>query len=115
MEPEALERLVAFSWPGNIRELENEIERAVALAADGACLGVAQLSPKLVVPPAVVGAVPAPVAAIVPLREARADFERRYLGDVLRQLGGNVSGTARAAGLSRTMMQRKMIQYGLRP
>jgi transcriptional regulator with GAF, ATPase, and Fis domain len=115
MEPEALERMVAFSWPGNIRELENEIERAVALAAAGARLGVDQLSPKLVEPPAVVGAAAAPVEAIVPLREARADFERRYLREVLRQLGGNVSRAARAVRLSRGMLQRKMIRYGLRP
>ncbi len=48
------------------------------------------------------------------LREARAAFEARYIGAVLDQEGGNVSKAARALGLSRVMLQRKMKEYGLR-
>src|SRR5262249_52983371 len=47
IEPAALARLAGFGWPGNIRELENEIERAVVLARDGQPISPAHLSPKL--------------------------------------------------------------------
>jgi transcriptional regulator with PAS, ATPase and Fis domain len=48
------------------------------------------------------------------LLRARAAFEARYIGEVLRQQNGNVSHAAKALGLSRVMLQRKMKAYGLR-
>jgi DNA-binding NtrC family response regulator len=61
------------------------------------------------------GAVAAVGAATVgPLLRARAAFEGRYISEALRQQGGNVSRTAKALGLSRVMLQRKMKAYGLR-
>ena len=48
------------------------------------------------------------------LLRARATFEARYIAEVLRQQNGNVSRAARALGLSRVMLQRKMKTYGLR-
>jgi Nif-specific regulatory protein len=144
IEPDALECLLAFEWPGNVRELENEIERAVALARDGEALGPGHLSAKLVAAvggtrPATATSVAAPLsgatgdaapsgAAGAPpdepapaskhgvgsLRRARAAFEARYVAEVLRQHGGNVSRAAQALGLSRVMLQKKMKEYGLR-
>ena len=135
IEPAALERLRAFDWPGNVRELQNEIERAVALTRAGEPIDVARLSDKLRA-----GAAPAPgtsaagappaeaprsVAASTTepagaesrprgLRDARAEFEARYITEVLRAHNGNVSHAAQALGLSRVMLQRKMKEYKLR-
>jgi two-component system nitrogen regulation response regulator NtrX len=48
------------------------------------------------------------------LREARAAFEARYIGDVLRRCGGNVSRAAEVLGMSRVSLHRKVKDYGLR-
>ena len=128
IERDALALLMRFDWPGNVRELENEVERAVALARDGETIGLAHLSPKLGADTADegprAGAVDAPAEAEAaaggqnrasgPLRRARAAFEARYIAEVLRQQGGNVSRTAQALGLSRVMLQKKMKGFGLR-
>ena len=50
----------------------------------------------------------------VPLRQARAEFEAQFIRQVLVANGRNVSRTARALGLSRVMLQKKMKEYGLR-
>jgi len=127
LDPAAMERLLAFDWPGNVRELQNEVERAVALARDGETIGLAHLSRKIV--PAlperaaaadaaddgeVDAAVADPKRAAGTLRRARAEFEARYIAEVLRRHGGNVSHAAQALGLSRVMLQKKMKDYRLR-
>jgi Nif-specific regulatory protein len=124
LDPTACELLARFDWPGNVRELQNEIERAVALARDGDAIRPGYLSAKVtggaaVAPVAVPGdgagpAAPAPIVFGAPLRAARAEFEARYISAALRQHGNNVSRTARALGLSRVMLQKKMKEYGLR-
>ncbi len=133
ISPEARELLTRFDWPGNVRELQNEIERAVALARNDEEIGLGQLSPKVVgalgADPVVRAAAAAPSAASAPirlpdavaakhapgsLRYARAEFEAGYIVRALKENGGNVSKTARALGLSRVMLQKKMKEYGLR-
>ena len=139
LDPQVVELLTRFHWPGNVRELQNELERAVALAREGEPITVTHLSAKLTAPetalppaaaaaaavagaPAMAGAPPpaTPAAAAepapgnLPLREARAEFESRYISNMLRLNANNVSRTARALGLSRVMLQRKMKEYGLR-
>jgi len=112
----ALDLLAAYAWPGNVRELQNEIERAVALARDGETIGPAHLSAKLTGDGAAHRA-PADdgvAAGGKPLREAREAFEVRYVAGVLRVHDGNVSHTAKALGISRVMLQKKMKQFGLR-
>jgi Nif-specific regulatory protein len=115
IHPEASALLESFGWPGNVRELQNEIARAVALARDGESIGPAHLSAK------VRGEAAGPAAAATPaearadlLRPARSAFERRHIARVLGQEGGNVSRAARALGLSRAMLQKKMKEYALR-
>jgi two-component system response regulator HupR/HoxA len=117
IEPDVLDRMTAYAWPGNVRELQNEIERAVALCADGGRITMDLTSPKLAVTSdGRGGATPAPgmPAPTEPLREAREQFEIRYLRSVLHAQDGNVSRAARVLGLSRVMLQKKMKAYGLR-
>jgi len=129
IEPTAMDLLVGFDWPGNVRELENEIERAVALLGDGARVRREHLSDKReagtgakpgvpVAPPPVSRRAlrasrsePPPTVTDgrpVPLREARAAFEERYIEGVLRAHGGNVSRTAATLGLSRAMLHKRL-------
>ena len=120
------ELLFRFDWPGNVRELSNEIERAVALTRNDETVGGDQLSPKIrsanssaaaaepvraVGPSSVPGAEGAPVE---PLRAARTAFERQHISAALVRHGGNVSRTARALGISRVMLQKKMKALALR-
>src|SRR5262245_20921913 len=117
-DPVVIDALVRFDWPGNVRELVNEIERAVALARDGEMVGMRHLSAKL----RRTGPGPAPAGAVaadapgepVPLRTARAAFEARHIANVLARHGGNVTQAARALGLSRFMLQKKLKEYRLR-
>jgi DNA-binding NtrC family response regulator len=102
--------LAEHSWPGNIRELRNYLERCVALH-DFA-------------PPRSAGAsapIPGPESAVnigQPLREAReawvSTFERRYLEELLRQHENRVSAAARAAGVDRIYFYRLLWKHGLR-
>jgi transcriptional regulator with PAS, ATPase and Fis domain len=111
----ALDLLMSFTWPGNVRELQNEIERAVAFAAAGESLGPAHLSAKLTGGRVAAATAEAPDPETgKPLREAREAFEIRYVASVLRQHDGNVSHAAKALGISRVMLQKKMKQFGLR-
>ncbi|HKA54803.1 MAG TPA: helix-turn-helix domain-containing protein [Candidatus Binatia bacterium] len=57
---------------------------------------------------------PAPPNSFAPLRTARARFETAYIAETLLDNHGNVSRTARALGLSRAMLRRKLKRYGLR-
>ena len=120
IEPSALELLARFDWPGNVRELQNEIERAVALARDDEILGPERFSPKLRAAARTTPAEPcattpaAPTGASSELREARTAFEVQFIAKVLREQGGNISRAARALGISRVALQKKMKEYGLR-
>lgn len=132
IEPLALELLTRHSWPGNIRELLNEIERAVALATNDTSLTPEHLSeslrswvpePEAASLEAVRGLEPGLVSSKAaasgppvtkPIREARAEFETGYIAGVLRQHAGNVSRSAQAMGLSRVALQKKMKEYHLR-
>jgi DNA-binding NtrC family response regulator len=107
--PQFLGALSHHSWPGNIRELRNYLERCAALH-DFA-------------PPRSAAAAPAPgpegaVNIGQPLREAReawvSSFERRYLEELLRQHENRVSAAARAAGVDRIYFYRLLWKHGLR-
>jgi transcriptional regulator with PAS, ATPase and Fis domain len=113
--PEAMTALQEYAWPGNVRQLQNEMERAVALAREGETIAPHQLSSAIYRP--VSGAAPAddgPADADRELRPARAAFEARHIARILREQEGNVTRAARVLGLSRTMLQKKMKEYDLR-
>lgn len=137
-DPAVLELFTHYQWPGNVRQLRNEIERAVALARDGAAILVGNLSPDLraaMARPASPSAgsapppsAPSPAASGVapsangdagdalprPLREARAAFEADYITAALARSQGNVSRAAQALGISRPALQEKIKAYHLR-
>jgi two-component system response regulator HupR/HoxA len=119
IDPAALELLEKYDWPGNIRELQNEIERAVVLTPHGESIGPEDLSDELRAAAADSKAKPPKISATPPpngalLREARADFEAHYIAEVLAHNSNNVSRTATVLGISRISLQRKIKEYGLR-
>jgi DNA-binding NtrC family response regulator len=105
--PEALELLRAHSWPGNIRELENAVERSVLLA-DGTVIEAEDLPGEL---QRDLGA-SAGTAERMPLRErVRREtrrLERDAIREALRATDGNVTRAAKRLGLSRRGLQLKM-------
>jgi two-component system response regulator GlrR len=102
--PEALELLIAAPWPGNVRQLANAVEQAVALAT----------SP--IVPAAMVGAaLKSEPAGLTPLDEAKRAFERDYLVRILRLTRGNVSQAARLAHRNRTEFYKLLERHQLQP
>jgi transcriptional regulator with GAF, ATPase, and Fis domain len=117
IEPDALEVLERSDWRGNVRELQNEIERAVALTPEGAAIGCERLSRRLTAPGTSPPGRAAPHLrddAPARLRDARARWEADYITQALARAHGNVSHAAHALGLSRAMLQRKMKLYDLR-
>jgi two-component system, NtrC family, response regulator GlrR len=109
---EFLEALARHSWPGNIRELRNYLERCLALHDFASPRSVTDMSAT---------AVSGPEGAVnigQPLREAReawvSAFERRYLEELLRQHENRVSAAARAAGVDRIYFYRLLWKHGLR-
>jgi transcriptional regulator with PAS, ATPase and Fis domain len=121
IDPRAVDALQRHDWPGNVRELENVLERAVALTRNGEVISIAHFPPKLrgadadrQAPAAVAPGSADPGAAGAGLREARAAFEVDFIRRALAAHNRNVSHTARALGLSRVMLQKKMKDYGLR-
>jgi two-component system response regulator HupR/HoxA len=100
ISPEALRCLRAYPFPGNVRELENEIERAVALADDGQSLGVEHLSERL-------RASPASAAPPVTLNDAIEQLKRRMIEDALRECGSKTRAAERL-GLTRQSLQQML-------
>src|SRR5919106_1609711 len=102
--PGAMELLVSALWPGNVRQLLNVIEQAVALAATE------------VIPESLVRqALDVADTALTPLDEARRAFERDYLVRILKITGGNVTKAARLAGRNRTEFYRLLERHSLEP
>jgi two-component system response regulator AtoC len=144
IEPAALERLIAHQWPGNIRELENLMERTVLFCEDP-LIRVSDLPPEishlapvalshlaagapshlgpLAVPTAAAadeitrtGSIPAPSAGSLKeaVRAQTERVERELIQRALDETGGNVTQAARKLKISRKSLQTKMKEFGLR-
>jgi nitrogen regulation protein NR(I) len=125
IEDEALQLLLAYTWPGNIRELENLMERSV-LFADGPLIQASALPDSLrergPIPPTPIaamgplGAIAAPSGASMKeiVRHAQAELERELISRALEETGGNVTRAAKRLQISRKSLQVKMKELGLR-
>jgi DNA-binding NtrC family response regulator len=114
---EALKRLIEYQWPGNVRQLRNCIERAVVLE-DGEEItlevlpqeitGNIQQKKQLMGSPDEIS-----VPFTVDFRDARKEFERKYIEKCLEQSSGNVTKAAAMLGMHRQSLQHKIKELGL--
>jgi two-component system nitrogen regulation response regulator NtrX len=114
---DAMAVLQAHSWPGNVRQLRNIVERLLILATDDAAQAI---SADLL--PADLGASSSwnnggrgDLVISLPLREAREIFEREYLLAQINRFGGNISRTASFIGMERSALHRKLKSLGVGP
>src|SRR3989304_3671808 len=107
--PAAMEALLAYEWPGNVRQLENVIERAVIMTA-GETIEKAALAAEVLV----LSAAPSEDHLHLPLKKAKEKLERDYLLSILKRHFGNVSLAAEEAGIHKTHFYQKLRQYGIR-
>jgi two-component system nitrogen regulation response regulator NtrX len=104
---EAAALLQTMSWPGNIRQLRNMMERILILGSETGEISVDELPGAASEPGAADGTFSAQFAAM-PLREARELFEREYLMAQINRFGGNISKTANFVGMERSALHRKL-------
>jgi len=105
--PETLALLTAYTWQGNVRELENTIERAVALAR-GSLITIEDLPEKIRNASSQTSAI---LAAAKAKRIPLAELERNYILEILQECGGNKSRAAEILGLDRKTLYRKLEEY----
>lgn len=103
--PEAEALLLAHPWPGNIRELENVIERAVILTTDGV------IRPNLLPPNMQTSGALSSLHGTLP--EALDRLERQFITEALRKYRGNMGRAAEALGISERVMGLRMRKFGL--
>lgn len=105
----AQNRLRNLDWPGNLLELKNLVQR-VLLLGGGAEIEVAEIDKALGVraPGDIASETTIVLRHDLPLREARADFERRYLLRCLVETNGNIGDLAKHVGMERTHLYRKL-------
>ena len=104
LAPDAMALLVAAPWPGNVRQLLNLLEQAVALTTT-------QVIPATLVQ----AALKEDAAALTPFEEARKTFEREYLVRLLKITGGNVTQAAQLAKRNRTEFYKLLQRHRLEP
>ncbi|MCM2453235.1 nitrogen assimilation response regulator NtrX [Agrobacterium vitis] len=113
---DAMAVLQAHDWPGNIRQLRNNIERLLILTQnDGADVPInAEMLPTDLgeMLPKVSGRSDYQIMTL-PLREAREMFERDYLIAQINRFGGNISRTAEFVGMERSALHRKLKSLGV--
>ncbi len=110
LSPGALRRLEAWAWPGNLRELRHEMQRALVMAAGRGEILEEDLSPALRRP----AAPPSEAPEGATLEEKIAALERREIAAALAATGGNKSHAAQRLGLSRQGLLNKMDRHGLK-
>ena len=104
LAPDAMAVLIAAPWPGNVRQLLNLLEQALALTTTG------------VIPATLVqGALREDAGVLAPFEEARKTFERDYLVRLLKITGGNVTQAATLAKRNRTEFYKLLQRHRLEP
>src|SRR5438034_5038040 len=112
ISPPAMEALLTYRWPGNIRELENAIERAVVTSRDQ-FIQVENLPPEVLQPAAPKSAFSIDLDKSLPdlIREMTVRVEQQYIKKALKKSRGNVGRCARICGLSRRSISAKIAAY----
>src|SRR6056297_494261 len=114
LSDEAAALLQTMSWPGNVRQLRNVIERVLILGDTSGDIDARELPGESEGPPAEEGRVVlSGTVATMPLREAREAFEREYLMTQINRFGGNISRTAEFVGMERSALHRKLKSLGV--
>lgn len=113
---DAIAVLQVNPWPGNVRQLRNNVERLLILATgDPSELISAEMLPQEVASGNSGGGMSAERTIALPLREAREVFEREYLAAQIMRFGGNISRTAAFIGMERSALHRKLKSLGVSP
>ena len=110
LTPEAMEQLKNYYWPGNIRELENLLERLVAFSSGSRPLDIQDLPNELLFPETDVHRKVEDTRGLI---EARDRFERLYILSTLRKVDWNQSEAARVLGVHRNTLIKKISSLGL--
>jgi len=106
--PQAMDALLAYSWPGNIRELENAVERAVILCLEEQ-ISTQQLPPQVLQAGQEDGSRPFRIRTGLSLK----DMEKELILSTLRQTENNRTRAAEILGITRQTLQNKLKEYGL--
>jgi DNA-binding NtrC family response regulator len=107
VSPVALEMLLHYPWPGNVRELQNEVQRCLVMAGGGPLILEDHLSPKINPAGETYSRVSHRFA------EAKADFEKRFLGEALARCRYHRTRTAAEVGLTRQGLFKLLKKYGI--
>ena len=109
--PEVIEQLQKYSWPGNVRELKNVIERGVVLASGSTIEQDDVILSKL---QATEQHAPTPTVSSAPFQlETLEQMEARHIAATLESTGWNKSQAAKALGIERSTLDRKIKKFGL--
>ncbi|MEE8190447.1 MAG: sigma-54 dependent transcriptional regulator [Candidatus Scalindua sediminis] len=100
----ASQKLMLYHWPGNVRELENTIERAVAMSIKDV------ITEDLILPTQEIEK-----KGLQPLKNAKEDFEKNYLVQLIGLTQGNVTQAAKLAGKYRADLYELLKKYNLKP
>jgi len=112
---DAMAALQAHDWPGNVRQLRNNVERLLILATGEPSqpITLATLPKEVSVVKSGSNAQENERIIAMPLRDAREHFEREYLQAQIDRFGGNISRTANFVGMERSALHRKLKSLGL--
>jgi DNA-binding NtrC family response regulator len=107
--PEAMDQLMKYHWPGNIRELQNVLEKAIVLTKSRVIeeVDLTEGVPDLIVDPE------QKITTNLPLLEWIREQEKQYLMQKLETFGGRIDLTAKSSGVDVRTIYRKMRLYGL--
>jgi two-component system nitrogen regulation response regulator NtrX len=111
---DAIATLQVHAWPGNVRQLRNNIERLLILATGDPNEAItAEMLPAEVSSAGAAGSMGPERIIALPLRDAREVFEREYLNAQIMRFGGNISRTAAFIGMERSALHRKLKSLGV--
>ena len=113
LSDEAVALMQTMTWPGNVRQLKNLIERVLILGDGTGEIDAHELPQDAPAGQEEGRVVLAGTLATLPLREAREAFEREYLLTQINRFGGNISRTASFVGMERSALHRKLKSLGV--